>query len=229
MRPISIVLNIPTLHRLGWLFSTFLASTLFCSVSAAGNFTGVETDKDNSKIVFIGGQTDEQLFLHYFAGQLQYEYTDSNQLVKSDTNMLTLAVGYKLGEQQNYAIAVGPTYNKKTETINAVQTTENKTGVFIQFSAASYAAISSSELIASYSTIDRFIWSRARYKYKLASGFEPGVEVFWMGNEDADSYGAGLLMGMNRKVFNVGFKLGYKQTTNNNKSVYSGIEFYIPL
>lgn len=228
-RPVSTGQFSPTIPQAGLLLPTFLVSILFCSNLTAGSFTGLETDKDNSKITFIGGQTDGQLFYHFFAGQLQYEYTDSNQLVKADTDMLTVAVGYRLGDQQNYAIALGATYNEKTETSNAVQTTEEKTGGFVQFSAASYTAISNSELIASYSSIDRFIWSRARYKYKLTSGFEPGAEIFWMGNNDADSYGVGLLMGMDSKVINVGIKVGYKQTTNNNQSVYSGIEFYIPL
>lgn len=207
------------------------------TANAGGIFTGVEADQENSRFTFLGGQTGERWFAHFFAGQLKYDFfNDSQQTVESDTDMLTVGLGYRIGAQQNYSIALGATQNETTETINVVVSEPQiKPGAVMQVSAASYGDKFNSELLASYSyfysTKDKeyFLWSRARIKFKLTSWFSTGVEAFWMGNNDADSYGTGILIDTNRKSINIGLKIGYKTATNEKESVYSGIEFYFPI
>lgn len=207
----------------------FSVGILTSAPSSSGVFTGYETDTENTRMVFVGSQTDGDIFMHFFAANLEYEFLDGNALTTVDNKILNVALGFRLGSNNNYSFLIGPSYNDKNEhTANQV-TNIQSTGVFYQFGANANVADNHYEFLSSYSSLDSFIWARGRYKTQLNKSYSTGAEIFWMGNDDGDSWGSGLLLEYSGANANVGIKAGYKRSTNDESGSYLGLEFYFPL
>lgn len=206
----------------------FSASILSSQTVFSGIYTGYEADNENTQLLFVGGQTDDDIFLNFFAANLQYEFLDGNTNTEVDTNILNIGLGFKLGNNNNYSFIIGPTYNNKTEHTLISDKNTQSTGVFYQFGANATSTDNYYEFLSSYSTLDRFIWSRGRYKSRINSELSAGTEIFWMGNDDGDSWGGGLLFEYAGAYANAGLKAGYKRSTNEESGTYFGLEFYIP-
>lgn len=197
-------------------------------VSHAGVYTGIESDTENTRLVFIGGQTSGDLYLSVFAADLEYEYIDRSELAEVDTKILNIGLGFQLGSGHHFSLMLGPSYNDKTEQRLMLETNDESMGGFLQFGANTTIEKNRYEFLISYSSLDSFIWSRAQYKRYFNNTFSTGTEIFWMGNADGDSWGAGLLFGYSGTFANAGLKAGYKHSTNDEAGSYAGLEFYFP-
>lgn len=194
----------------------------------SGIYTGIEIDAENTRLLFVGGQTSGDIYLNVFAADLEYEYIDNSVLAEVDTKILNVGLGLQLGSNKNYSIVFGPSYNDKTERLLTLETNEEHTGGFIQFGANATIEKNRYEFLASYSSLDSFLWSRTQYKRYFSNGFSAGAEMFLMGNDDGNSWGAGLLFGYSGVFANAGVKAGYKRSTNEESGSYAGLEFYFP-
>ena len=141
---------------------------------------------------------------------------------------MNIGLGFRLGSNNNYSFTLGPSYNDKTEHTLISDTDEQTTGMFYQFGANATRGDNYYEFLSSYTSNDRFIWSRGRYKSHINATYTAGAEFFWMGNEDGDSWGSGLLLEYAAEFANAGFKAGYKRSTNDESGTYFGVEFYVP-
>lgn len=211
------------------IFACLIAAGILSSPAAfSGVFTGYEADTENTRLLFVGGQTDSDIFLHYFAANLQYEFLDGNTTKEVNNNILDIGLGFRLGRNNNYSFIFGPTYNDKTEHNLISDSNKKSTGVFYQFGTNATSAGKYYEFLSSYTSLDRFIWSRGRYKARINAAYSAGAEIFWMGNNDGDSWGSGLLLEYASTYANAGLKAGYKRSTNEESGAYFGLEFYIP-
>jgi hypothetical protein len=196
----------------------------------AGVFTGYEEDSDASRMVFIGGQTEGTIYAHVFSANMKYEFVSGDDRVAVDSDLLSLAAGYRFGDSTSYSIGAGVTFDEKSEqnlTTREILESDGNSG-FFQFSAASFGAGKSWELLASYTLEDSFLWSRARVKRLIGGNLSGGGELVWMGNDDADSWGVGGLIEWSSDIGSLGFKVGYKRTTLDEDGSYMGVEAYFP-
>jgi len=139
------------------------------------------------------------------------------------------AVGARLGQKQNYSILLGQT--EQTTQENGPISTQR--GDFIQIGVNQKTEKDDYDFLSSYSTIENFSWSRFRYKRKISSSYSAGTELFLMGNTKASSGGLGVIIDHNLRFsnnysINVGAKFGIKQATNDESSIYGGLELSLP-
>ena len=176
----------------------------------------------------MGIQGGDGLVYELFVGDIAYKYLDSGATVKVNQKIITPTIGIRRSGQWNFSASVGPTYNIKKEDNGVTKVEDTHTGGVVKLSLTSYQLGKSRELLGSYSTVDDFIWTRARLKKSIANNVAVGGEIFWMGNQDAKSYGAGILFDLSGESGGVTFKLGYKTSTNGEQTVYEGLDAYIP-
>lgn len=212
-------------------FLTALVTMVLCTSEAlAGVFTGYEESSDANSMIFIGGQTEGKVYGHVFSANLKYEFIDASDRIAVDTNLLSLAAGYRFGESINYSVGAGVTFDDKSEqnlTTSQILNSDGYSG-FFQFSAARYSGNNPWELLASYTIEDSFLWSRGRIKQRISGDVLAGGELVWMGNDDADSWGLGGLVEWSTSIGSFGFKAGYKNTTLDEDGHYVGMEAYFP-
>ena len=97
---------------------------------SAGIFTGYESDTENTQLIFVGGQTDSDIFFNFFAANLKYNFLDADTNTEVDNNILNIGLGFNLGNNNNYSFIFGPTYNNKTEYTLDSETNNQSTGAF---------------------------------------------------------------------------------------------------
>jgi hypothetical protein len=194
----------------------------------AGAYFGVETASNDTTLNFLGAQTEQPLFFGIFLGSLRYEFDDGNAPVEVKSTFITPTVGYQFRGPVTYSIALGATWNEEEEARNTRTDTTDESGAVVQFGAAHYGATESIELLASYSDPTEFVWSRLRAKRRVAYIHDEiffGGEVFWMGNDDFDSYGGGALLEARGDVLSVLLKAGASDSGDTGSGVYGGVEF----
>lgn len=210
-------------------FAVLIAcSCLMANVAhATGTYAGFDSDNEGGRMSFLGIQGGNRLTYELFAGNLDYQYLDSGATVKVNQQIITPTVGLSTSGPWILSAAAGPTFNIKEKDNGSSKVKNTGSGAVVKIGLASYQHEITRELLGSYSTIDKFIWTRARIKQRLIGAFSLGGELFWMGNNDADSAGAGMLFDLSGKRGNVTFKVGYKRSTNDKPALYGGLDAFM--
>lgn len=203
---------------------------LFHSAASAGIYTGFEADSDDKRLYFVGAQTDAPLFVSVFVGHLKYKFDENNSTVDVKSTFVTPTVGYRftITDPLTFSIAVGATWEEKTEERNNKDDKDTNSGAYAQIGASYWKADKNYEFLASYSDPTEFVWSRLRGKHRVHGRYFLGGEAFWMGNEDFDSVGAGALFEIRGKRIATTFKAGVSNTSTDDTGVYGGLEFSMP-
>jgi hypothetical protein len=214
--------------RRGLFAGTFACLNLISGSAHAGAYTGFENDNEGSSLYFFGVQGGNRLMYELFLDDLDYEYLDGGVTIKVNQQNVTPTIGMRWTRRWTFSLSAGPNVTIKTKKSIAGTVDSTDTGGILKFSLASYKHDLSRELLGSYSTGDEFLWTRARLKKRVAGAFSLGGELFWMGNQDADSSGGGVLFDLSGKRGGVTLKVGYKKSTNNRQTVYEGLDAFIP-
>lgn len=201
---------------------------LTAGVVQAGVYAGFEGDHEGGDISFLGIQGGGKVIYELFLADMDYEYQDSGALVKVKQETVTPTVGLSKWGTWNYSASAGPTFNHKKKDYGTTTVDETEIGGVVKFAVNSYQGGLSRELLGSYSTSDDFIWTRARLKRIIKDNVSLGSEIFWMGNQDAESYGVGILADMSGASGGVTIKIGYKTSTNDKQTIYGGVEGFMP-
>ena len=203
---------------------------IFHSAASAGVYTGFEADSDDKRFYFVGAQTNDPLFLSVFVGHLKYKFDENNSTVDVKSTFITPTVGYRftITDPLTFSMAVGGTWEEKTEERNNNDDKDSNFGAFVQIGASYWKTDKNYEFLASYSDPTEFVWSRLRGKHRVHGRYFLGGEVFWMGNEDFDSAGVGALFEIRGERVATTFKAGVSDTSTDDTGVYGGIEFGIP-
>ena len=208
-------------------FISLVLSMLYAGFVGAGSYFGYEVDDSEQSLLFAGSQTEQKTFFSVFAGDLKYDFFDNGVKTRVKSRFITPTIGYRFGSSISYSIAAGYTWESKQEL--AVQSKDsNEHGLFAQFAASHWKPDGNHELLLSYSSASEFVWSRYRGKYRLGSRWLLGAELFWMGNEDFDSNGLGMLFEVSSNPISATLKIGVKNTATDTHGAYAGVEFYIP-
>lgn len=167
-----------------------------------------------------------------FAGHLEYNFESEGQTLSAQTPIVTVSAGLSHGRQwYTLAGSVGPDFRRlRKDTATGGRETDSRTGAFMQAEAYLWGQGRSAELIANYSTIESFVWSRARIKSSVYSGagkdLKIGAEASAMGNRDFSATGLGLLAQIDLYTdFSVLLKGGYRISTAKDGG-YGGVELY---
>lgn len=216
------------LKRIRLFAAVFVCLNLMAGDAHAGAYTGFDSDNEGSRLYFLGIQGGDRLIYELFLGDLDYEYLDGGSTVKVNQQIITPTIGMRWSGRWSFSLSAGPSVTIKTKNSVTGKVDTTNSGGVVKFSLASYQPGISRELLGSYSTDDKFLWTRARLKKRVIGNFSLGGEIFWMGNQDADSNGVGALFGLSGKRGNVTLKLGFKNSTNNKQTVYGGLDAFMP-
>lgn len=197
----------------------------------AGFYGGYESNDEGGRISFLGmqGSSDIQggagIVYEVFLADLDYRYLDQGITVSANQKIIAPVVGLRRDGDWQTAVTVGPVFIDKTERRPLQPKDESdKLGGMIKLAVNSTVPGVDTELLASYTTIDHFLWSRARFRHWLSGGIAAGADVFWMGGDDANSYGAGVLIGLRGRLGSLVLKYGYQKAANDRDTQYSGVE-----
>ncbi len=196
----------------------------------AGAYFGVETSGNDTTLNFAGAQTEQPLHFGIFVGALSYEYESGNRPVEVKSTFITPTVGYQWRGPISYSLAVGATWNEEEEQRGNRSDSSDDVGAVVQIGAAHWGARNSVEWLASYTDPTEFVWSRLRGKQRVAHVHDEvfmGAELFWMGNDDFSSSGAGALVEARGDVLSVLLKAGVSDSKDSGSGAYGGVEFSV--
>lgn len=189
----------------------------------AGVYAGAQENGEDNRIVYAGAQfTRGERFYELFAARLEYRYVDGGE-VRAEQRIVTPAIGLRWQDGWGATAAIGPTFVSREEE-GARNEDNDSVGLTIKGSVYSAPGPITRELLASFTTIDRILWGRARILRAAGSHFSFGAELVGMGGEQAHSYGAGLVLGVAGRLGRLGLALGYERSTNREHTPYGGIE-----
>lgn len=210
-------------RRCRWLMAGCCCSALIAVPAHAGVYAGAQENGEDNRIVYAGAQVIRgERFYELFAAQLEYRYVDGGE-VRAEQRIVTPAVGLRWQDGWGLTAAIGPTFVSREE--EGARTEDNDSvGLTIKGSVFSAPGPLTRELLASFTTIDRILWGRARILRTVASHFSFGAEFVGMSGEQAHSYGAGLVLGISGRPGRLGFAFGYERSTNREHTPYAGIE-----
>jgi hypothetical protein len=206
--------------RFGWL----LAGCLTVGTANAGFYAGYQENEEENRIAFAGMMlVGESRFYELFAARLEYRYDNGGE-VRADQFIFTPSVGLRWEDGWSISGSVGPSFVSREE--EGARTEDNDSiGLTFKASVVSAPGPFTHELLASFTTIDRVLWSRARIRRALWSHhFTIGGEIVGMSAEQANSYGAGLLFDLSGGPGRLGIVVGYERSTNRENAAYGGIE-----
>lgn len=209
------------------LLIALVAAIGFSTGANAGAFFGAEADNGDQSLLFAGMQTEGNLFAGLFAGVLNYTYAENNQDVAVESKTITPSAGYRFTGPVAISIAVGATWEEKSER-RLVTETGHSTSAFAQLGAFYWKPEKTGEFLLSYTEKSQFFWSRIRGKHRVFERVFAGGEVFKMGNEDVDTLGVGALLERQWMGFSSTLKAGMNDTSGAGRGAYGGLEFYVP-
>lgn len=209
------------------LFVALMLGIGFSTGVNAGTFFGAEADNGDQSLLFVGTQTEGNIFTGLFAGMLKYTYAENNQTVEVESNTITPSVGYRFTGPVTVSIAVGATWEEKKERRLTSESSQS-TSAFAQLGMFYWKPEKMREFLLSYTEKSQFLWGRVRAKHRILERVFAGVEVFKMGNEDVDSTGIGALLERQWTGFSSTLKVGVNDASENGRGAYGGIEFYVP-
>ncbi len=213
-----------------YVFLIFIFIFLFPGIGeSAGVFGGAEVDNEGQRFFYMGAQTEGKFFLQVFAGDLLYNFKDDGKIRETKLRFITPAIGLQKQGALTLSLVAGPTLREKKEEQDSGFKKTTNLGGFFQFGGFLSEEDKNLEFLASYTTLDNFVWSRLRGKKKITAYLFTGAEIFWMGNKDFDSWGGGPLLEFNGGKGTLALKAGYKHTSTYKGGAYTGIEVYVPL
>jgi len=205
-----------------------LVLCLLAENACAVVYTGFETDNEGGRTSFIGFQTGKQIVYDLFLSDLDYRYIDNGATVDVNQKTVTPVLGIRRYGRWSKTFLIGPTFLLKDEDKGGTPLRTRQVGGTLKFSLYSTDPGVRKELLASYSTNDQFTWARARIKQAINNNVSIGGELLLMGNDDAQSAGAGVLLEWDGRSGGVAIKVGYKKSTNDENTPYGGAEAFIP-
>jgi hypothetical protein len=209
-------------------FSQCCSLALLCALAQdahAGFYGGYESDGEGGGIAYLGMQGGGEVVYEVFLADLDYRYIDRGSTVSANQKIVAPAAGLRWNGDWRTTVMIGPSFVDKTERSALRPRRESeKVGGLAKLAVNSTAPGIETELLASYATIDHFLWSRVRLRHWLNGALAAGGDVFWMGGDDADSYGAGLLLGLRGRLGSVTVKYGYQRASNDRDTQYAGVE-----
>jgi len=205
-----------------------ILSCLLTNNVSASAYAGFETDNEGGRTSFIGFQSGKRIVYDLFLADLDYRYIDNGSTVSVNQKSVAPVVGIRQYARWSTTILIGPTFLIKEEYNGGPPLRTRDVGGTVKLSLYSYDAGITKEVLASYSTNDQFTWTRARIKRTIENNISFGGEFLLMGNDDASSGGAGILMEWGGKSGGVTIKVGYKKSTNHENTPYEGLEAFLP-
>ena len=190
----------------------------------AGVFGGYQANGEDNRFAFAGYQhVRNRMVYELFAAHLEYTYLDGGGEVSAEQRIITPTIGWRWQDTWSVTAMIGPTFVAKEEE-GARTTDSDNIGGTVKLGVSQWQPELSKEVLASYTTLDRLLWGRARIGRALNERFSLGGEAVGMSGENADSYGAGLLFDVRGGVGRLGFNVGYERSTNGENTVYGGVE-----
>jgi len=200
--------------------------------AAAGLYTGAEVDHTDTRLFFMGAESEGRVFANLVVSELTYDYQDGAQTVHVNSTAASPTVGCRIGGRLSFSVAAGLNWteeNKQRDTLRGARNdSDSSTGVVTQAGLTYRQPRNNYELLASYNASNGFVWSRGRGKHFLGQGFSLGGELFGMGNEDFHSQGVGALFELRGKRVSGLVKAGVSETGAGDSGGYAGIEFALP-
>lgn len=205
-------------------------------------YTGAEWDTGEQSFYYLGLSGARplspglKLAGKVFTGYLTYRFEEAGEELEATTPIITPAVGLRL-ERPGYALSgfLGADYrNIKRERPGGGEDESSETGLSVQGELYAWGDKHKSlSVIASYSTIDDFVWSRARakrgvYGFGGDTHLVAGLEVGGSGNSDFSSFQAGGVVELlnTSTTLSVLLKAGAKTSSSFGGAVYYGLELY---
>lgn len=231
---------------------------LFSSVVVAGTaiaatatkdpvdiYAGSEWDNEAQSYQYLGvsteralrGSDDLSLVPRVFTGRIKYGFKDSGRVLGAESYFLTPSIGLRLNRPR-YAVTgyLGLDFRKteRDERFGDGTDKDNDSGLSLQGELYMWDEEQGSlSLIANFSTVDDFFWSRVRVKrgiYNIGKGAHivAGLEAAAMDNDDFDGLSIGPVVEFldTSKNLSILLKVGIKDNSAFEGGYYSGVEFY---
>lgn len=211
---------------------------------SADFFAGGEADTKEQSFYYLGMTASKKAGgdISYagrvFLSDLRYSFESGQKVSRVTSPGATLSAGLKF--EQGSLLLAGyaglDMRNKETADDAGVAERDSLFGGSIAAEVYAFGENQSSlSIIANYSTIDGFVWFRARAKRGILSfgrGMQliSGLEGAAMGNSDTAAFQAGGLMEINNPASNLSvlIKAGLKESSGVGDSLYYGFEIYRP-
>ncbi len=170
---------------------------------------------------------------------LRYNFESQGETLAANVTSVTTMFGlqYHQGTATAGLNVGGDIRNTSRAQVGAPHEREGDTGLFLQAEFDYwFKGINDVSLIASYSGVDRFSWSRLRLKRQITNqdfsgpvSWFLGTEGIGSGNIDFKAYQAGAFLEFSYRPLNLSWALkgGLKKSTSDSTAAYGGVEFYI--
>lgn len=203
--------------------SWLLLGCLAAGAADAGVYAGFQGNGEHNRIAYAGAVAMRGgAFYELFAARLEYRYDDGGT-VFAEQYIVTPAVGMRWEDGWSIGLALGPSFVAREE--EGTRTEDNDSiGLTLKASMLSAPGPLTHEVLTSYTTLDKVLWGRARIRRAVSSQLSLGGELIGMSAEQADSYGAGLVVEFARSPGRMGIVIGYERSTNREHTPYGGIE-----
>jgi hypothetical protein len=206
-----------------WRFGWVLAGCLAAGAADAGVYAGYMENGEDNRIAYAGAMFAlGGTFYELFAARLEYRYVDGGD-VFAEQYIVTPAIGLRWEDGWSIGGSIGPSFISREEEGARIEDNDS-IGLTIKASMRSAPGSLTRELLVSFTTIERLLWSRARIGRAVSSHFSFGGELVGMSGEQADSYGAGLVLDVAGSPGRLGLVIGYERSTNRENTPYGGIE-----
>jgi hypothetical protein len=196
------------------------------AAESTGVFGGFDIDNEGQIFSYVGGVTEGTVFAHVLAGYQRYEFKDNGEIREVNSFFVTPAIGLKSSGPLSVNLSVGPTVRDKEEEEESGYDRSTEVGGTVQVGGYLWRRDHTFDALASFSTLDAFFWGRMRGTKRIANNLYGGGEIFWMGNDDFEGWGAGPVMVLQMKKLSLGLKMGYKNTSTFDDGFYVGCELY---
>lgn len=207
-------------------------------------YIGGEADTREQSFYYLGLTASRKpvgqraLFGRVFLYDQRYSFESAEGLAKVKSPGATLSAGLRSGSGGLTLAGYAGLEMRHKETSFAGGAVEKDSATGASFGAELYAfgeEQGSLSLNASYSTIDGFVWFRARAKRSVLefgprASLHAGLDGVAMGNSDITAFQAGGLLEINDRQSNLSIllKAGLKDTSTIGGSLYCGLELYRP-
>lgn len=171
-------------------------------------------------------------------GYLRYKFESEGSLLTADSPSVTPSVGLRHhlnGRTATLLIGADLRQVDREGAPGKPGTTDRDAGIFLQGEGDMWVRSANMAVIASYSSIDDFFWSRGRVKHPVAhlalfgeNILSLGGEAVGMGNADFNAVQLGGIVEFHHSASHLSLTLkgGYRHASSLDDSGYGGIELY---
>lgn len=203
----------------------------------AGGYAGLEMDDENSKLYFLGAQTDKPLFIGFFLADLGYEYlggpVSAPDIVSVETMLFSPSIGYRFKGAVAVSLSIGISFTDETEKRSQQKIRKKEAGGLFQLGINYGQDQQQLELLGSYNEVTEFVWSRFRYKRFVSEAYAYeryglGLEIVSMGNDDYENKKLAMIFEKTGNIVTALIKFGMSQSNGNDTGIYGGLELSFP-